>query len=107
MQIISFLFFGFVALVFAILYACNKLGASVKTSNRILLAASYIFVIYADWRFAAVLALLSLAAYACAKKGKYTIGIAAALVSLAFFKYTNFFAESFANILGKIGRAHV
>lgn len=100
MQIISFLFFGFVALVFAILYACNKLGASVKTSNRILLAASYIFVIYADWRFAAVLALLSLAAYACAKKEKYTIGIAAALVSLAFFKYTNFFAESFANILG-------
>lgn len=105
MSMISFVFFGLVALVFILLLFNNKIikddNKSVKISNVVLLAASYCFVLYADWRFAAVLAIITLTTYFSVKKSSLRIvGIIIAIVALAFFKYTNFFAESFAKIVG-------
>ena len=64
MQMISFVFFGLVAMVFLLLVICNKLIKDASKSNRIanwiLLIASYLFVIYADYRFAIVLAVLTI-----------------------------------------------
>ena len=106
MQMISLVFFGFVVLVLLVLALIGKIvkkdETCVSVSNWALLIASYIFCIYADWRFAAVLALMTLVTWGCAKAKKYyRIGIAVAIAALAFFKYTNFFAESFARLLGR------
>lgn len=105
MSMISFIFFGLVAVVFILLITVNKIfkddRKAIKVANAILLVASYAFVIYADWKFAAVLAVLTLSTWFFAKKkstGKY--GIVVAVLALAFFKYTNFFIESFDKIFG-------
>lgn len=105
MSMISFIFFGLVAVVFILLITVNKIfkddRKAIKIANAILLVASYAFVIYADWKFAAVLAVLTLSTWFFAKKkstGKY--GIVVAVLALAFFKYTNFFIESFDKIFG-------
>ncbi len=105
MKMISFTFFGFVAIVFILLLFTNKFikddDKSLKTANIILLVASYVFVIYADWRFAVVLAVLTLTTwYFAQRKKEYKFGIIIAILALAFFKYTNFFVESFAKIFG-------
>lgn len=106
MQMISFVFFAFLALIYASLYVCNKLikneNLIKNISNWILLIASYLFVLYADYRFAIVLFIISLSTWFFAKKGKFiSLGIIIPLVALGFFKYTNFFAESFAKLFGK------
>jgi alginate O-acetyltransferase complex protein AlgI len=106
MQIISFLFFGFVAAIFLLLYIVNKRvknpQKSNSTANWILLVSSYLFILYADWRFCLVLALLTIATWYFALDGKKgQIGILIALGVLIFFKYTNFFAASFSDLFGK------
>lgn len=106
MQIISFAFFGLVAVTFLILYIVGKVVKSERSnvivSNIILLAASYAFLIYVDYRFALVLLLLTLSTWFFAKRKKtIVVGIVIAVLILGFFKYTNFFAESFAKIFGK------
>ena len=75
--------------------------------HSILLAASYIFYGWWDWRFALLMAALTLVAYLCAlaldKTGKkvfLTIGVAVPLIILGIFKYFNFFVDSFGRILG-------
>ena len=105
MQMISFLFFGFVAVVFILLLLVNRViraeNKAIKTANSILLAASYILVLYADWRFAVVLALLTVSTWYSARKAKLrNYGIIIAILALAFFKYTNFFLDSFARFFG-------
>lgn len=105
MQMISFIFLAFTAVIYAVLYICSKCIKNDKkridTANWVLLAASYIFVFYADYRFAIVLALLTLSTWFFARKREWIIyGIIVALFILAFFKYTNFFIESFAKITG-------
>lgn len=105
MQMISFIFFGLVAVVFLFLYLCNKINKDIKKSNRIanwiLLAASYLFAVYADYRFALVLAILTISTWFFARNKKLSfIGIIVALAALSFFKYTNFFVSSFAFLLG-------
>ena len=106
MQITSFVFFGLLAIVYVLLYLINRVVKSnskaVVASNCVLLVASYLFVVYADYRFAIVLAGLSISTWFFAKKKSTTmIGVVIAIMALAFFKYTNFFAESFARFLGK------
>lgn len=106
MQMISFVFFAFLALVFVSIRVCNLAvkedSAKVLYSKWILLVASYAFVLYADYRFALVLGLLTLVTWACAqKKPLINYAIIAAILSLAYFKYTNFFMESFSRLLGK------
>ena len=105
MQMISFVLIGFVILIFALLCACKKIikdtEKNIAVSNWILLIASYIFVIYADYRFAIVLGVITISSWFFAKYKKYSyMGVIIALASLGYFKYTNFFIDTFAHILG-------
>lgn len=102
---ISLIFIAMVAFLFLTLYLVNKFvkkdSTAIAVSNWILIIASYMFVIYADWRFAAVLAFVSVSTWYFGKQQKgTTAGIVIALLALAFFKYTNFFAQSFAKLFG-------
>lgn len=106
MQFFSLLFFCLTAAVFGLIFLGNKIckqhSAKIVVSKWILLLASYLFVCYADYRFCLVLAALTVITWFCAKKQsciKY--GILAAILALTFFKYTNFFAESFSKLFGK------
>lgn len=105
MQIISFVFFGMVAALYLALYILGKAikadKPNILVSNIILLATSYAFLAYVDYRFVLVLMLLTLSTWFFSKKKGMTIaGIIIAIATLAFFKYTNFFAESFCKIFG-------
>ncbi len=104
MQIVSFIFFGLVAVVFFLLYLINKLIRNDKKSNLaanyVLLLSSYLFVWFADWRFCAVLFAITLSTWFFTKKKLYTIGLLFPILALVYFKYTNFFAESFSKIIG-------
>ena len=105
MQFFTIAFFTLVAVVFTIIKLCNYYIKNTKikilTANSIILAASYVFIIYADIRFAIAIALLTIITWFCAKTEKLIpLGIIISAVSLGFFKYTNFFIESFAKILG-------
>ena len=105
MQIISFAFFGLVAATYFILYILGKSikndKINIRASNAVLLIVSYVFLIYADYRFALVLLLLTVMTWLCARSKKTTVlGVVLAILVLAFFKYTNFFAESFAKLFG-------
>lgn len=106
MQMISFVLLGLVFVVFSLLYLLPKIVKNSEKerviSNIILLIASYIFVIYADYRFAIILLCITLSTWFFAKKEKLSfIGIIIALLSLGFFKYTNFFVSSFEKLLGR------
>lgn len=102
MQMFSVVFFGLVAVTFVALYFVNRLVKNDKAifvSKLIILVLSYVFVIYADYRFAVVLMLLTVVTWICTKKEKLIpFGIIVSLLSLGFFKYTNFFIESFSKI---------
>lgn len=101
----SLSFFALVGAAFLLNYiffkAIKNEKSAVLASNIVLLVLSYLFVIYADYRFALVLFGLTLVTWLCAKKTKLVpLGIILSLCSLAFFKYTNFFIESFSKIFG-------
>lgn len=101
----SLSFVGLVGITFLLNYIFFKTIKNNKTavlvSNMVLLIASYLFVIYVDWRFAVVLLALTLMTWLCAKKMKLIpLGIILSLCALAVFKYTNFFMESFAKLIG-------
>lgn len=101
---ISFVFFGFVALVFSALFLVNKFSKNtdkcIFCSNLIITVSSFVFTIYADWKFAMILAAVIVSTWFFTKKKLYSVGIIIALGALAFFKYTEFFAESFAKLFG-------
>ncbi len=105
MQFFSIPFFALVAFAFVSIKICNSVIKSRKsrtlTSNIILLVLSYVFIIYADYRFAVALALLTLSTWFFGRNKKTIgVGVVVSLASLCFFKYTNFFIESFAKIFG-------
>ena len=105
MQIVSLTFFAFIAVLFFALMLCGRVikneTANIKTYKAVMLCASYIFVLYADIRFAAVLFAMSLVTWFCAQKGFTKPGVVFAVLCLGYFKYTNFFAKSFADLLGR------
>ncbi|MBR3979386.1 MAG: MBOAT family protein [Oscillospiraceae bacterium] len=106
MQIFSFAFFCLTAAVFCLIFFGNKLltknSQKVHYTKWVLLLASYLFVCYADYRFFLVLGALTLIVWLCGKNLRYIkYGVLAAVLSLAFFKYTNFFAASFSRLLGE------
>ena len=105
MSIISIWFMGFVLCVLLLLAASHQfLPAEKRTAadRLILLCASFAFMIYADWRFALVLAMMSTVTWLCApRKVLAGAGIAFALICLAYFKYTNFFISSFLIAFGR------
>ena len=105
MQFFTIAFFALVTAVFIAVKLGNTFIKTEKTritfANAVILAASYAFVIYADYRFALALAALTVVTWFCARKDKLIpLGIVLAVVSLGFFKYTNFFIESFAKLFG-------
>lgn len=105
MQFFSIPFFVLVAAVFCSIKLCNTIikneRVKILTSNLILLVSSYAFIVYADYRFAVALILLTFFTWLFAKNEKTIgFGIVIALLSLCFFKYTNFFIESFVKIFG-------
>ncbi len=106
MQFFSIAFFALMAVCFVSIKICNSVSKSDKTkilfSKILLLAASYAFIIFADWRFALVIAGLTLTTWFAAKYKKLIpVGIVLAVLALAFFKYTNFFIESFDKLVGR------
>lgn len=105
MQFFTIAFFALMTVVFVAVKLGNSLIKSQNTriafANAAILAASYVFVIYADYRFAIALFALTAVTWFCAKKEKLIpLGVVLAVVSLGFFKYTNFFIESFSKIFG-------
>ena len=105
MQFFTIAFFALMIIVFIAIKLCNTFIKSkntrIITANAVLLAASYAFIIYADFRFALAIAALTIMTWLFAKKEKLIpLGIVLAVVSLGFFKYTNFFIESFSKLFG-------
>ena len=99
----SWTLFILVAVAFGCIYVCNRvLTDSVKNilvSKWVLLIASYLFVLYADVRFALILFAMTCTTWFFAPKRKWGfVGIVVPLLALSYFKYTNFFIDSFANI---------
>lgn len=110
----SLVFIGFFALLAPLMALTNLqkvkdlLGEKLLPLRHwMLLAASYVFYAYWDWRFAFLLLGLTAVAYFSAlgyaktgKKGCTAIGVVVPLVVLGFFKYFNFFVDSFAELFG-------
>jgi alginate O-acetyltransferase complex protein AlgI len=110
MSFVSLTFFAFLTLVFALHWARKSKG----WQNAVVLAASYVFYGWWDWRFCLLMLASSLVDYASgiaihrsdnAQKRKLylTLGLSANLLVLGFFKYFNFFVDTFAIALATLG----
>lgn len=102
-------FLIFFTLVYALYLICPY-----KWQNRMLLAASYIFYGWWDWRFLSLLFISTVIDYYCGikidqtaepkkKRAFVVISIVCNLVLLGFFKYYNFFTDNLLSLLGKLG----
>ena len=104
---------SFVSLAFAILflvsYVLCRLVQTREQKHLVLLIASYIFYAYWDARFLLLLILQTYISYILAKqiersdsrkkaKRWMVLGVSISLAILGFFKYFNFFVQSFANL---------
>jgi D-alanyl-lipoteichoic acid acyltransferase DltB (MBOAT superfamily) len=107
----SLQFILFLPVVFALYWYVFK---KLPVQNWFLAVASVLFYACWDWRFAFLLVLTTLSSYAAGlalervEKRKLRAWISAAnivanLLILGFFKYYNFFAESFADLLRLMG----
>ena len=98
---------SFVSVAFFVFFALVLLTQLVLRSSRArqvaLLAASYVFYGWWDWRFCFLMLFLTAVAYCTAlglekrpgRKGLLALGIVVPLGTLFVFKYMNFFLESF------------
>lgn len=104
----------FLPLVFILYWLLNSVA--VKWQNVLLLAASYVFYGWWDWRFLSLIMFSSLVDYfvgiglsgttAPGKRRWLLItSLAVNLGFLGFFKYYNFFAESFADAFTLLGNS--
>jgi D-alanyl-lipoteichoic acid acyltransferase DltB (MBOAT superfamily) len=107
----SFVFIGFFIIVYALYLSFRR---HYRIQNRILLVASYVFYGYWDWRFLSLIAISTIIDFFVGRallksesplKRKFLLflSVAANLSLLGFFKYYNFFADSFAGLLGMFG----
>ncbi len=112
----SITFFVFFAIVYT---AYLLLQGRLRWQNLLLLVASYVFYGWWDWRFLSLIALSTLCDFWVGRAiGRVTdetdegkqhrkrlllISVAFNLGVLGFFKYFNFFADSFAGLLQTIG----
>ena len=106
----SFIFLLFLCIVIPVFYALkNK-----QSKNLFLLIASYIFYGYWDWRFCLLLAASTIIDFSIGKilyktteekkrKGLLALSLFANLGILCFFKYFNFFVDSFQSISENFG----
>ena len=101
---------SFASLDFLVFFAVVFVGVLILQSFKksiykeiFLLAASYFFYGYWDWRFCFLLLFVTVAAYITAllaeKKWALITGVTIPLIVLGFFKYFNFFLDSFANLI--------
>ena len=105
MQMISIVFLLFTALILGILWILNRIlkddSKKILFSRWVLLAGSFLFAAYGDLRFALVLGALCLVTWLTAgRKNGWKWGVAFALLTLGFFKYTNFFLSSLGRLFG-------
>ncbi|MGH7571182.1 MAG: MBOAT family O-acyltransferase [Gemmatimonadota bacterium] len=109
----SFVFVGFFAAVYS---AYILLQGRLRLQNRLLLVASYVFYGYWDWRFLSLLLVSTLLDYWVGhrlfatndpRRRKHLLGVSLVgnLGLLGFFKYFNFFTDSFADLLRAFGMA--
>ena len=103
MSFASVEFVIFFAVVFFVTLILERLSLK-RVREFFLLAASFFFYAYWDWRFAFLLLFVIVAAYftakAADKKLPYVIGIVTPLVVLGFFKYFDFFLSSASALIG-------
>lgn len=98
----TFEFAAFCICVLAIYYILSR-----RAQNILLIAASYFFYSWWDWRFAGLLIAVTLINYfgtrsfSCSVRRKtyFWLCIGSNLLILGFFKYYNFFADSLAALL--------
>lgn len=106
---------SFVSMAFLLLFVGSYLGSKLSKTREqkhiVLLIASYLFYGYWDVRFLLLLILQTYISYILAKqiarateqkraKTFMLIGVSISLAILGFFKYFNFFVESFAQLFG-------
>ena len=106
---------SFVSLAFLLLFVTSyvlcRLVKTREQKHTILLIASYIFYAYWDARFLLLLILQTYISYVLAKqiersesrskaKRWMLLGVSISLAILGFFKYFNFFVQSFASLFG-------
>lgn len=110
----SFVFIGFFAALAPLMALTNLKRIKILLGQKLLyvrhwllLIASYVFYSWWDWRFASLLLGMTAVVYFCAlghakakKKIYLVIGVAIPLAVLGFFKYFNFFVNSFAELFG-------
>lgn len=108
----SLVFLVFLPAVFGVYWALA--GRGVRTQNLFVVAASYVFYGWWDWRFLLLIALTSAVAWgtglamACGwRRVGLWVSVAVNLGVLGFFKYFDFFVSSAAEMLGWLGvQAH-
>jgi len=106
---------SFVSMAFLLLFVCtyvlSRLCKTREQKHVVLLIASYVFYAYWDARFLLLLILQTYISYLLAKKMEQAstrqqakrfmlLGVSISLAILGFFKYFNFFVESFAQLFG-------
>jgi alginate O-acetyltransferase complex protein AlgI len=105
----SFAFFIFFIVVLILYYSLPY-----RWQNRMLLGASYFFYGWWDWRFLSLIFISTCTDYICGiliseagthkqKKIFILVSVGINLCILGFFKYWNFFVESFATLLSQVG----
>ncbi|KMQ66278.1 hypothetical protein ACM46_01650 [Chryseobacterium angstadtii] len=107
MQFTSLVFFLFFSVFFAVYWWI--LGKNFKAQNIFLLAANYVFYAYWDWRFLILLIGSSVIIYFLGlkiaendsrRKLWVNLGLIFSIGTLLYFKYFNFFIESFTDLFG-------
>lgn len=97
-------FLIFFSIVFVVVLFLQRLKNTLY-KELFLLAASYFFYGYWDWRFCFLLLFVTAVSYITArfthKKLALTVGIVVPLVVLGFFKYFNFFLDSFEALINR------
>lgn len=111
MIINSFGFFIFFCIVFFLYYF--PLKEKTKAQNWLLLIASYVFYGIANWRMIPILLIATIFFYFLGKEVQKssdkrssiiaTIGVVAGVGLLFYFKYLDFFIQSFADLFNAIG----
>lgn len=109
----SFEYFFFLPLVFLIYWMLKR----TSMQNLFLVVASYIFYTCWDWRFLSLIIITTISSWGtgclmeCIDTNKrmrsivFYVNITLNLAILGVFKYYNFFAKSFSELLGSIGIA--